>query len=208
MQCAFLGLEPGAILGHVFFVPFKNSKKGIYECTLIPGYKGLIKLIRQGGDIMTFDSHVIYENDIFDFEYGSNQFLRHKFNSEDRGKMIGAYAFVKHTNQGEQFEVMWKHEIDAIKNKSQSARSSFSPWNNPDHYPEMVRKTPIRKISKFLPLSIQAQTAVAIEEMADMGKQNLSYLAPDFIQENKEFETENEIEAEIEDKTLTDKKED
>lgn len=182
MQCVTLGLEPGNAIGHVYFIPFKNNKKVVYECTLIPGYKGLIKLIRQSGTVRTLDAHEIYENDLFEFEYGSNQYIRHRFTHQDRGRMIGAYAYIKFDNGGEQFEIMWKEEIDAIKNKSQSARSPLSPWNNPDYYPQMCRKTPIRRLAKYIPLSIELQTAVTLEDLADMGKQDLSSLSPDFIE--------------------------
>src|SRR5262245_34215703 len=49
VQASILGLEPDGVLGEAYLVPFWNKKagggKGSYECQLIPGYQGLLKLV-------------------------------------------------------------------------------------------------------------------------------------------------------------------
>jgi len=65
---------------------------------------------------------------------------------------------------------MFKEEIEKIRKTSKAAKSSFSPWNT--HYEEMARKTAIRRIAKYLPLSPELATAVSIDERADIGKQS------------------------------------
>jgi recombination protein RecT len=41
LQAVELGLEPGGALGHAYLVPYGN------QCTLIPGYRGLVELVRR-----------------------------------------------------------------------------------------------------------------------------------------------------------------
>ena len=38
------------------------------------------------------------------------------------------------------------------------------------HFVEMGRKTVIRRLAKFLPLSVEFQTGVALDAMAESGK--------------------------------------
>jgi recombination protein RecT len=45
---AQVGLEPGP-LGHVYLVPFHNTKRGIHEVVWMLGYTGIIELGRRGG---------------------------------------------------------------------------------------------------------------------------------------------------------------
>ena len=45
IEAAQLGLEPDGITGHAYLVPYGK------KCQLIPGYKGLIRLARQSGEV-------------------------------------------------------------------------------------------------------------------------------------------------------------
>lgn len=184
IRSAQLGLEPGNGLGHAYLIPFSNRKKNTKECTLIIGYRGLLDLARRSGKLISISAQVIYEKDIFEFEYGLNQKLKHIPAQGDRGKMIGAYAIAHLKEEGIQFEVMWKEEIDKIKASSQSASSSYSPWHT--HYDEMARKTLIRRIFKYLPSSIEMQEAVILDENADVGIQDFSYLSSNLIEDQSE----------------------
>lgn len=182
VQCSQLGLEPGNNLGHAYLIPFKNRKKSITECTLIIGYRGLMDLARRSGQILSINPQVIYEEDFLNFEYGLDPKLKHIPARGDRGKMIGAYAAVHLKDGGKQFELMWKDAIDKIRDSSQSASSSYSPWNT--HYDEMAKKTVIRRISKYLPCSVEMHEAVSIDEHADLGKQDLSYFTQNLIEDH------------------------
>ncbi len=105
MVASQLGLEIG-ILGSAYIVPFKNNKKGIVECNLIPGYRGFIDLARRSGNIISISAEIVYENDIFDFEKGLNEKLIHKPKLTDRGDMIAAYAVEKLRDGGAKLIVM------------------------------------------------------------------------------------------------------
>ncbi|MGC8170012.1 recombinase RecT, partial [Salmonella enterica] len=50
-----------------------------------------------------------------------------------------------------------------------------------DHFVEMGRKTVIRRLAKYLPLSIEFQRAVAIDSLAEAGKdQGMGIIDGDF----------------------------
>lgn len=165
MTCAQLGLEPGGGLGHAYLLPFDNRKKGITECQLIIGYRGMIDLARRSGQIVSLEARVVHQHDHFRVQFGLHSTLEHEPNwsVEDRGPLRFVYAVAKLKDGGVQFEVMSKQEIDKIKAKSKT--SSFGPWV--DHYEEMAKKTVIRRLFKYLPVSVEMTRAVVLDELAD-----------------------------------------
>ncbi len=161
MQSAQLGLEPGP-MGHCYFLPFRNNKKGITEVTFIIGYRGMIDLARRSGHISTIYAHAVYENDEFEYELGLNADLKHKPSDSDRGEFKGAYAVAHFKDGGYQFEYMPKSEIEKRKSRSKAANSNYSPWKT--DYEEMAKKTVIRHMWKYLPVSVEMQQLVATDE--------------------------------------------
>lgn len=167
MQGAEMGLEVGGLMGEAYLVPFKNKHTKTTEAICIPGYRGLIKLARNSGQLTTIEAHVVYENDIFEIEYGLQPRLVHKPNLHaDRGKVTCAYAIAHFKDGGHQIDVMTLGELDAIKKRSQAGDDG--PWKTDE--PEMQRKTIVKRLCKYLPLSPELAKALAIEEAADHGE--------------------------------------
>jgi recombination protein RecT len=168
IQCAQLGLEPNTVLGHAYLVPFNNKKARRMDVQVIVGYKGLIDLARRSGQIESIAAHAVHENDEFECSLGTEDTLIHKPNmTKDRGKIIAFYAVAKLKGGAHAFEVMSKADVDKVMAGTQS-KGAYGPWK--DHYPEMGRKTVIRRLAKYLPLSIEFATAAALDSMADAGK--------------------------------------
>ena len=162
MQAAQLGLEPG-LLGQCYLLPFKNKNKGITEVQFIIGYKGMIDLARRSGHIKSIYAHAVYEKDEFEYELGLNPTLKHVPSmEEDKGEFIGAYAVAHFKDGGYQMEFMPKAEIEKRRKASPGANSKYSPWHN--YYEEMAKKTVIRHMWKYLPISVEIQEAVAYDE--------------------------------------------
>lgn len=162
MQAAQLGLEPG-LLGQCYLLPFKNNKKGITEVQFIIGYKGMIDLARRSGHIQSIYAHAVYEKDDFEYELGLNPTLKHTPTMEsEKGQFIGAYAVAHFKDGGYQMEFMPKAEIETRRTSSPGGRSKYSPWNN--YYEEMAKKTVIRHMWKYLPISVEVQQQVAHDE--------------------------------------------
>jgi recombination protein RecT len=173
-QCAQMGLEPNTILGHAYLVPFNTKRKDlngtekwVKSVQVIIGYKGLIDLARRSGQIVSISAHEVCQNDKFELVYGLNEKLNHEPSFDERGNIIGFYAVAKLKDGGHCFEFMGVKQIIEIMNQSQS-KGKYGPWK--DNFSEMGRKTVIRRLAKYLPLSIEFQTAVALDGMAEVGK--------------------------------------
>ena len=165
VECATLGLEPGTGTGEAYLVPFKSI------CTLIIGYRGLMKLARQSGEIRNIFARIVYENEVFINKYGNKPVLEHTpAPPSERGNKIGVYAVAIFKDGSESWEYLWGEEVENIKKISRSSSHYSSPWQN---FPEeMWKKTAIRRLAKFLPLSIEKhnnvlQRAVTIDEMGE-----------------------------------------
>ncbi len=161
ISAAQLGLETDGALGHAYLVPYKN------ECQLQIGYRGMIDLARRSGQIVSISARVVYEKDVFKYTYGLNETLQHEPHRGDKGKPVAVYAVAKLVGGGHQFEVLDIEQINAAKNASPYSNSSSSPWVN--HWDEMARKTAVRRLFKYLPVSIEIQRAVGLDDMASAG---------------------------------------
>jgi recombination protein RecT len=166
MQCAQLGIEPGSALGHAYLLPFDNRKKGITEVQFILGYRGMIDLARRSGQILSIEARAVYTADKFHVSLGLNPDLTHEpdWEAEDRGPLRFVYAVAKLRDGGTQFEVMSRADIEKVRQKSRAGQSG--PWV--DHYEEMAKKTVIRRLFKYLPMSIEMAGAVEQDERIDI----------------------------------------
>jgi recombination protein RecT len=161
MKSAELGLDCSGTLGRAYLVPYYNNKIGAYEAQFIPGYQGLIELARRSGSIARIESRVVYENDRFEVEYGLDQKLSHTPSMNgDRGLMKCVYAVAELTDGSRQIEIMTMDEVEGIRLRSKAKDSG--PWKT--DYAEMARKTVIRRIAKYLPLSTEMEKAFEADD--------------------------------------------
>lgn len=164
-QALGLGLEIHSALGHVFILPYGK------ECQVQLGYRGMLVLIRRSGVVSSISVEVVHKGDDFKYELGLEEKLSHTPKNES-DEVTHAYCIVRFKDGGHQFCVMTKKELDKIKKTSKTANSPSSPWNT---FPEeMMKKTTIRRLFKYLPLSIEMQKAVGLDEEADAGLQKNS----------------------------------
>lgn len=169
LQCAALGLEPGSALGHCYLLPFGNGKDkmGRANAQLIIGYRGMIDLARRSGQIISLSAYCAHEKDEFEYTLGLEPNIIHKPSPiADRGPVTHVYAVARLKGGGVQFEVMSRAEIEAVRSQSKAGKSG--PWCT--HWDEMAKKTVIRRLFKYLPVSIEAVRAVEVDEKADRGE--------------------------------------
>ncbi len=133
-----IGLEPDGINAHL--IPYGK------EVNYMVDYKGMIRLARLSGEISDMTANVVYSNDTFSHEYGSNKHLKHiKCMKKQRGVRMCAYSYVKYKDGSEDFRVLTEDEIMHAKKSSKTPKI----WNSdPD---PMWAKTAVRQHSKFLP---------------------------------------------------------
>lgn len=161
MNAAQLGLEPNTPLGQAYLIPYKN--KGTLEAQFQIGYKGLIDLAYRSGQVKTIYAEEVCENDEFEYELGLNPKLVHKPAIKDRGDVIYYYAVFKLVNGGEGFAVMSKDDVKKHMNRfSKAAQAGFSPWQT--NFDEMAKKTVIKKVLKYAPLSTDIMNQIAQDE--------------------------------------------
>jgi recombination protein RecT len=123
---------------------------------LIIGYRGLIDLARRSGQISRIEAHPAYEKDRFKIQFGLNPILEHEPDlSGDPGPMILVYAVAELRDGTKQVEVMTKKQVDGIRARSKAGKSG--PWVT--DYDEMAKKTVVRRLCKYLPLSVELVTA-------------------------------------------------
>lgn len=173
IQLSQLGLEPGGALGHAYLIPFENKRQGTVDVQIIVGYRGMIDLARRSGQIASLQAVIVREGDAFDVELGLDPKLRHVSSFNPDAAMTFVYAVAVFKDGARQFEVMSRMEVERIRNASQGYRSALqyekkdNPWMT--HFDEMAKKTVIRRLFKYLPVSIEMQHAVALDERGDAG---------------------------------------
>jgi recombination protein RecT len=176
VQASQLGLEIDGILGHCYMVPFWNYKKKRKEAQFICGYKGFIALAKRSGLVERFSSHVVHSGDDFTCTFGTDQGLWHKPALAERGEPVAVYAQIKTRGEDLDFEVMPWADILAHRDRFAPKNREgviVGPWGT--DLTEMARKTPIRRIAKRAPLSVEFQKAAALDGMAEAGEpQNLA----------------------------------
>lgn len=161
MVSAQLGLEPGT-LGQCYLIPFENKKLGKVECQFQIGYKGLIELLRRSGQLSDIYSYAVYENDDFEITYGLSRDLKHKPNFSDRGEIIGFYAVAILKDGAKAFEYMTKDEVVKHEEKYRKGSYKNDVWNK--NFEEMAQKTVVKKLLKWLPVSVEFLEMAAKDE--------------------------------------------
>lgn len=124
----------------------------------MPMIAGVLKKVRQSGEVAKVSAQVVYENDVFVVRYGFDEDVEHSPPALDkpRGKAIGAYATAVLKDGSKLLEVMSLEEIDKVRNVSRS--KDKGPWS--DWWSEMARKTVMRRLSKRLPMSTDLEEQI------------------------------------------------
>lgn len=156
MDSAQLGLEPNTPLGQAYLIPYGNKVQ------FQVGYKGLLELALRSGKIKTLYAHEVRENDKFEVKYGLHQDLIHEpVLKGERGDVIGYYAVYHLDTGGHSFVFMTKEEV-LTHAKSKSKTFNNGPWQT--DFDAMAKKTVIKQLLKYAPLSIEMQKAVVSDE--------------------------------------------
>lgn len=179
IQASQLGLEAGSPLGEAYLVPYGR------ECALIVGYRGLIALARRSGEIESIEAHVVHTRDRFELSFGLDAKLSHTphmpappraadgdaamkawAEDADPGLLVAVYAIARLKGGAVQYEVMTRAQVDAIRARSRS--SGNGPWVT--DYEEMARKTVVRRLAKYLPMSIEMAQAIDLDDRQESGE--------------------------------------
>ena len=162
---AQIGLEPSGIRGEASLVPFKG------RCQLIPGWRGLVKLALRSKAVRSLYSHLVYDRDECRIWLGSEPRVEHSpYLDGDRGVVRAAYAVAHMDNGMIDIEPMTIDELQKIKEHALKQRGgkegAYAEWED-----QMLRKAPIRRLAKRLPLGEDFYAAVRADDLAATGEQ-------------------------------------
>lgn len=161
---AQLGLEISGIRGEAYLTAFKG------KCTLIPGYRGLVMLALRSKAVKSFYSHPVYESDYFDIQLGTEPRIDHKPDLDRQSDDVKAvYAVARLTTGDVDIEPMGRRDIEKLVLWVKSKRGGRLPDTYRDWESEMLRKAPLRRLSKRLPLGEDFFKAARLDELADEG---------------------------------------
>ncbi len=135
-----------------------KQKDGSYKKLVqyMPMVGGVLKKVRNSGELASISAHVVYDKDEFDYCLGDYEHITHKPTVGERGKPICAYAIVKTKDNAIYREVMSVNDIEKIRSISKS--KDGQAWK--EHWAEMAKKTVIRRISKRLPMSTDLEQVI------------------------------------------------
>lgn len=121
------------------------------QAQAMPMIAGVLKKLRQSGEIAKISAQVVHEHDEFSVSYGFDEDVTHRPPALDkpRGKAIGAYATAVLKDGSRLLEVMSLEEIEKVRAVSRAKGNG--PWVA--WWGEMARKTVMRRLSKRLPMS-------------------------------------------------------
>jgi recombination protein RecT len=154
LTAARLGLEPGT--EQFYLVPQSPRKGAPKEILGVVGYQGLVELMYRAGAISSVIVEVVHERDEFDYVPGRDERPTHKIDwrSADRGGLVLAYAYaVMKDGATSKVVVLNASDIAAIKAKSASAHSDYSPWRTNEK--AMWLKSAARQLAKWVPTSAE-----------------------------------------------------
>ncbi len=120
--------------------------------TYMPMVYGLIKRMRNSGEVKAVNAHLVHKNDQFEYviENGVEKFVHRPKFEGDRGEMLLAYAVITLEDGTPHVEIMTKEEIEKARATSKAGANSPA-WKN--WYGEMAKKTVIHRAAKRVPTS-------------------------------------------------------
>ena len=120
------------------------------KCQFMPMLGGILKLVRNSGELASIDAQIVYRGDKFTYRPGIDLVPAHEPDwFGDRGEIVGVYAVAKMKDGAAYVEILSKKQVEQVRNVSRA--KSSGPWVT--CWDEMARKTAIRRLAKRLPLS-------------------------------------------------------
>lgn len=174
MKAAQLGLLTDGFLGEAYLICGYTKAGKVAQMRV--GYKGLMKLARQSGEISNIYAEAVFSNDRFKYALGLNRTLVHVPEQKGpRGDLTHVYAVAKWRDGSDpDFIVMTRAEIEEVRDTKSDGWKAYkankiksTPWAT-DFVP-MAKKTAIRALCKLLPQSPDLNRALKIEDSADRG---------------------------------------
>ena len=158
VQCANDGLVPdgreAALVVYNNKVKTPDGDKWLPFVQYLPMVGGIMKKVRNSGEIANWQVYAVHKNDEYDIIEGFDADFQYKrFLDGDPGPLKFVASLVTFKSGEKSLEIMTVFEIEKIKARSK-VKSDFGPWKT--DYEEMCKKTVIKRHSKRLPMNTDA----------------------------------------------------
>jgi recombination protein RecT len=148
------GLLPDGREGAI--VPFRGKAQWM------PMVAGIMKKVRNSGEIASWEAAAVYEKDTFERLLGDDQRIYHKpYEEGDPGQVVGAYSIVTFKDGTKSRDFMPRWRIDKAREQNPIGKNSLM-WTK--FYDEGAIKTVIRHHSKRLPMSTDVEAIFERDE--------------------------------------------
>lgn len=128
-----------------------NEKPDRWEkqAQYMPMVKGMMQIMYRTGEVAMVDGVAVYEKDVFEYERGDMPRIIHKpyTGIEAPGPVVAAYVVIKLKNGEVKREVMFRRDIEAVRNASKA--KDGPGWKN--WYDQFAIKAVIKRAFKQLP---------------------------------------------------------
>jgi recombinational DNA repair protein RecT len=180
---ALIGSSLNPVLKYCYLIPRKEKINGqsVLCCVVDPSYIGMVKILTDTGSVVAISSTIVYEKEIhtLKIQEGAGGYATHKPHFADNpGKPLACYTiavlpsglkFVGLIRPFEWEDIMNRSEaVKAYKTKEAKGEKPHpTPWHSDKS--EMIRKTAIKNIYKYLPKTKRAEM---IANALDLDNQN------------------------------------
>lgn len=159
MLAAQLRLEIGPALGHFYLTPRKE--KGVQICLPIIGYKGYIELAYRSNRIAKIETFLVREGDQFSHGANSERGRFFDWTPEDYDENR-AWTGVVGVAQIKGGGTVWAYLPKVKVLARRPGHWKYTPWATNEE--EMARKTIIRAMAPYLPMSVDLGRAIEADE--------------------------------------------
>lgn len=168
------GLIPNTEFDHAYLIPYEDKKTGLVTMQYQLGYKGFIELDRKSGAVKWVQAFERRKLDKFAMQYGSSPTIKHIPNvdaviNDKENPVLGVYAIAKLTNNEKLFVYLSVEECNKYRDMSQGwkYKPQDSFWTK---FPsDMRKKTAIKRLQVYLPLTPQLAVAMNADNVAEYG---------------------------------------
>lgn len=163
-----LGLEPG-VMGHAYLIPYKGT------CQLVPGWQGYVDLVSRAGRASVW-TDAVRKGDKFFYRKGSSPVIEHEPNEDgdDSSEFTHVYAVGRIRQAEWPIIEVWSRAkvLKHLKtyNKVGQRHYALQGENNLEMY---GRKCALLQVIKYMPKSVELQTASGLDYSADAGQQRI-----------------------------------
>lgn len=164
IMAAQLGLEPG-IGGQAYLIPYGT------ECQFVPGWQGLVDLVSRAGRASVWTG-AVFDGDEFSYALGDSPHVTHRpAGDEDESKLTHVYAIGR--VGGSQWPVIEVWPIAKVLRHRDRYNKVGNKHYSYQHLEMYARKIALLQVLKYMPKSVELQTAIALEHAAEKGGQRL-----------------------------------